>query len=72
MRVVFNDHADMAGPIYSAVRIWSHSAFARANTHEMFFLLGGMIGMMALVAFAASSALPPPATKRFCFTGSIW
>lgn len=69
MRVVFNDHADMAGPIYSAVRIWSHSAFARANTHEMFFLLGGMIGMMALVAFAAFIGFAATRDKAFLFYG---
>ncbi|WP_161805039.1 hybrid sensor histidine kinase/response regulator [Amantichitinum ursilacus] len=66
MRVVFNDHADMAGPIYSAVRIWSHSAFARANTHEM-FLLGGMIGMMALVAFAAFIGFAATRDKAFLY-----
>ena len=66
MRVIFNDHHDMAGPIYSDVRIWGEHPFERANTHEM-FVIGGMVGMMALVAFGAFIGFAATRDKAFLY-----
>nr|WP_051710903.1 hybrid sensor histidine kinase/response regulator [Andreprevotia chitinilytica] len=68
MRVVFNDEVDMAGPIYSDVRVWGDHPFQRANSHEM-FLLGGMIGVMLLVAFAAVAGFVATRDTTFLYYG---
>ncbi|GGP24953.1 hybrid sensor histidine kinase/response regulator [Silvimonas amylolytica] len=68
MQVVFNGHNDIAGPIYSDLRIWGEQPFFRANNHEM-FLLGGMIGIMLLVAFGAITGFAATRDKAFLYYG---
>ncbi|MBB5189519.1 signal transduction histidine kinase/CheY-like chemotaxis protein/HPt (histidine-containing phosphotransfer) domain-containing protein [Silvimonas terrae] len=68
LQVVFNGHDDIAGPIYSDLRLWGEQPFFRANNHEM-FLLGGMIGIMLLVAFGAITGFAATRDKAFLYYG---
>ncbi|SMC26381.1 7TMR-DISM extracellular 2 [Andreprevotia lacus DSM 23236] len=68
MRVAFDDASGMAGPIYSDVRIWGEQPFLQANTHEL-FLLGAMIGVMLLVAFASLIGFAATRDRTFLYYG---
>ncbi|WP_283148953.1 hybrid sensor histidine kinase/response regulator [Silvimonas soli] len=68
VRVLFNEHADMSGPIYSDLRVWGEQPFFRANSHEM-FMIGGMIGIMLLVAFGALTGFAATRDKAFLYYG---